>query len=120
MNRRTGGPRWNQRGLPVRTRTRFLVVATLACLVAVGLLARDLSRPPEQQITSRGAVSAIRWYQSTVSLHFGGQCRFTPTCSHYAIAVIQRHGILRGGWRAAKRIARCGPWTPVGTQDPPD
>lgn len=50
---------------------------------------------------------------------FGIQCRFTPTCSHYADAVVARHGALVGSWLTVKRLARCGPWTPMGTADPP-
>jgi putative membrane protein insertion efficiency factor len=104
----------------VRIRTRLLVAATLLCLVVAVPLAYDLSRPPGRQLTSHAAVSAIRWYQVSWSGHLGVRCRFTPTCSDYAIVVIQRHGFLRGGWRAAKHLARCGPWTPIGTVDLPD
>lgn len=48
----------------------------------------------------------------------GVNCRFTPTCSHYGADAIRHHGALGGGWRAAWRILRCGPWTPKGTNDP--
>ncbi len=48
-----------------------------------------------------------------------GQCRFSPTCSSYAEVVIREHGALKGGWLTAKRLLRCGPWTPEGTEDPP-
>ena len=37
-------------------------------------------------------------------------CRFQPSCSAYAIQAIEKHGALKGGWLAAKRIARCHPW----------
>jgi putative membrane protein insertion efficiency factor len=40
----------------------------------------------------------------------GGGCRFTPTCSAYAIEAVKRHGPVRGGWLALKRIAKCHPW----------
>jgi uncharacterized protein len=99
-------------------RRRTLLTASV-CLLLTTLLAADVSRPPARQVTSRAAISAIQWYQSSVSPRLGGQCRFTPTCSAYAKAVIERHGALRGGWMAAKRIARCGPWTRAGTNDPP-
>jgi putative membrane protein insertion efficiency factor len=74
------------------------------------------------QSSAAVAVSTIRVYQRTASpllSHFGGRCRFRPTCSRYAEAVIQKQGLLKGGWRATKRIARCGPWTPAGTVDEP-
>ena len=48
-----------------------------------------------------------------------GQCRFSPTCSSYAEVVVREHGALIGGWLTAKRLIRCGPWTPAGTEDPP-
>jgi uncharacterized protein len=103
----------------VKSRTRVLVAATLLGVAGAGLLARDLSQPPARQLTARAALSAIRWYQARWSGHLGIQCRFTPTCSRYAVVVIERHGALRGGWLAARRLARCGPWTPMGTVDEP-
>lgn len=38
------------------------------------------------------------------------QCRFLPTCSEYAYVAVVRHGWMRGGWMAVRRVARCGPW----------
>ena len=52
----------------------------------------------------------IRLWQLTLSAVLPPSCRFTPSCSHYAITAIERHGPLRGGWLAARRIARCHPW----------
>lgn len=37
-------------------------------------------------------------------------CRYTPTCSHYSVEALQTHGLFKGGWLAAKRIASCNPW----------
>jgi uncharacterized protein len=88
--------------------------------VAGGLLGCDLSRPPDRQVSTRAAVAAIRWYQTTLSPRLGAQCRFKPTCSEYALTVIRRHGAVRGGWLTVKRLVRCGPWTPKGTIDPPE
>jgi uncharacterized protein len=68
------------------------------------------------------ALGAIHVYQrrlAPLAEAAGVRCRLTPTCSHYAEAVIARDGLFRGGFKAAGRIARCGPWTPAGTQDPP-
>jgi hypothetical protein len=104
----------------VSIRIRPLVAASLLCAVASGLLGCDLSRSPDRQVTARAAVSAIRWYQATLSRRLGASCRFTPSCSEYALAVIRRHGAARGGWLTAKRLVRCGPWTAKGTVDPPD
>ena len=96
----------------------------LAGVVAVSLLllVLDLQQPPDQQWSTRAAVSAIHVYQVTLSpwyARIGVQCRFTPSCSHYGEACIRRFGAVRGGWMAMKRVLRCGPWTPMGTADPP-
>ena len=88
-------------------------------LIAIVL---DLRRPPSNQLSTRAAVGAIHTYQATLSPLYerlGVRCRFTPTCSHYGEAVVGRYGVIRGGWMAAKRVLRCGPWTPAGTVDPP-
>lgn len=52
----------------------------------------------------------IRAYQVTLSPFLGSHCRFTPTCSQYAMEAIERHGALRGSWLALRRIARCHPF----------
>ena len=70
---------------------------------------------------------AMRWlllrligvYQLLLSPFFGRQCRFYPTCSVYAREAIETHGSLRGSWLAVKRIVRCGPWHPGGTDPVP-
>ena len=68
------------------------------------------------------ALTGIHAYQRTLSpvaARVGIRCRFAPTCSRYAEIVIARDGIVRGGWKAVKRVARCGPWTATGTSDAP-
>jgi putative membrane protein insertion efficiency factor len=61
-------------------------------------------------------IFAIRVYRWTISpaqaFLFGpaGGCRFTPTCSQYAMDAIRAQGAIAGGWLAAKRICRCHPW----------
>lgn len=62
----------------------------------------------------RFVVAIIRAYQYVLSPWWGQQCRFTPTCSHYAIEAVERHGVLTGSWLATRRILRCHPWTPGG------
>lgn|GEM_PF-1425621 len=56
----------------------------------------------------------IRAYQVVLSPLLGQSCRFTPTCSAYALEALDRHGLLRGGWLAAWRILRCHPWGGMG------
>ena len=52
----------------------------------------------------------IRFYQGAISPMFPAVCRYTPTCSQYAIEAIRKHGPLRGSWLALRRILRCHPW----------
>lgn len=56
----------------------------------------------------------IRLYQMTVSKLLPPSCRFTPSCSHYGYEAVRRHGALKGGWLAVKRVARCHPLNPGG------
>ena len=68
------------------------------------------------------AIASIHGYQRALApaaARIGLRCRFTPTCSRYAEAVIMREGVVRGGLKALTRIARCGPWTAFGTRDEP-
>ncbi|PHQ29541.1 membrane protein insertion efficiency factor YidD [Leeuwenhoekiella nanhaiensis] len=52
----------------------------------------------------------IRLYQRLLSPLLPPSCRYTPTCSHYSVEAIQKHGPIKGFWLAAKRIASCNPW----------
>ncbi len=47
-------------------------------------------------------------------------CRFYPSCSHYALEAVEKHGILRGGWLALKRILKCQPFHPGGYDPVPE
>jgi len=58
----------------------------------------------------RALMGLIRVYQSTIGPALPPACRYQPTCSHYAYSALERHGVLRGSWLAAKRLARCQPW----------
>lgn len=59
-------------------------------------------------------IGLIKVYRITLSGWLGGQCRFYPTCSHYAEDAIKSHGAVRGSAMATWRIARCGPFTDGG------
>ncbi len=52
----------------------------------------------------------ILFYRASISPLFPPCCRFTPTCSQYALEAIRKHGPVRGGLLAIKRICRCHPW----------
>jgi hypothetical protein len=86
-------------------------------LVAVAL---DLRRPSANQWSTAAALGSIHLYQATLSpvyAKLGVRCRFTPTCSHYGEEAVRKYGAVRGGYLAAKRVLRCGPWTSMGTVD---
>jgi putative membrane protein insertion efficiency factor len=51
----------------------------------------------------------IRVYQYTLAWLLGGHCRFTPSCSHYALEAIEKHGFIKGWCLAVWRILRCQP-----------
>jgi putative membrane protein insertion efficiency factor len=91
-------------------RTLLLVAAALSTVAALAIGGRSL------------ALAGIAGYRQTlapVAEALGARCRFEPTCSRYAEAVIARDGVLGGGWKAVRRVARCHPWTPPGTRDDP-
>lgn len=52
----------------------------------------------------------IRFYQKCISPLTPPTCRFTPTCSQYAVEALRKHGPLKGLWLAVRRIFRCHPW----------
>ncbi|CAN5264545.1 membrane protein insertion efficiency factor YidD [soil metagenome] len=52
----------------------------------------------------------IRVYQKVISPWLGPSCRYTPTCSQYAVEAFNKYGALKGFWLAVKRIGRCHPW----------
>ncbi|MGB8193332.1 MAG: membrane protein insertion efficiency factor YidD [Chitinophagaceae bacterium] len=62
------------------------------------------------QILSLPFIWLIKLYQWGLSPLIGPKCRFTPTCSHYAVDALKKHGLFKGFWLAVKRIARCHPW----------
>lgn len=62
----------------------------------------------------------FRGYQLFISPLLPPSCRYTPTCSQYAIEAVSRHGALRGGWLALKRIGSCHPWGGCGHDPVPD
>lgn len=76
---------------------------------------RALSRFPRQAVAG-----LIKIYQKLVSPSMAPNCRFQPTCSAYALEAVQAHGVIRGGWLAAKRIGKCHPLHPGGYDPVPD
>lgn len=62
----------------------------------------------------------IGFYRLFISPLMAPSCRHAPTCSEYAAEAVRRHGGLRGGWLALKRILRCHPWGTSGYDPVPD
>lgn len=62
------------------------------------------------RVATRALVAFVRGYRWLLSPWWGGQCRFHPTCSLYAIEALERHGAARGSWLTLKRLLRCHPW----------
>ena len=65
-------------------------------------------------------IALIKLYRYAISPYLAPSCRYTPTCSSYAIEAVQRFGILRGSWLAIRRIGRCHPWHEAGYDPVPD
>ena len=69
----------------------------------------------------RFLLMCIRFYRRNISPHKGGPCcRYSPTCSQYAITAIERYGALKGGLMAAWRVLRCNPFSKGGYDPVPD
>jgi uncharacterized protein len=56
-------------------------------------------------------LAALRFYKLAVSPMLPPACRYTPTCSEYALEAVEQYGVLRGGWLATKRLLGCHPWS---------
>lgn len=62
----------------------------------------------------------IRGYQLFLSPLMGNNCRFYPSCSHYALEALDKHGALKGAWLGFRRITRCHPWNKGGLDPVPE
>jgi putative membrane protein insertion efficiency factor len=69
---------------------------------------------------ARVLIALLGAYRLLLSPWLGGQCRFEPTCSRYAIDAIERHGAAAGSYLAARRLLRCHPWCSGGFDPVPE
>lgn len=68
---------------------------------------------------ARVLIALVRGYRLLLSPWLGSACRFTPTCSHYALVALERHGAAAGSYLTLSRLARCHPWCAGGIDDVP-
>jgi putative membrane protein insertion efficiency factor len=71
-------------------------------------------------VAKRAVLVVLRAYQMAVSPMLPPACRFEPTCSRYASEAVEVHGVVRGGWLAIRRVARCHPWSNSGFDPVPN
>ena len=67
-----------------------------------------------KSLLARPLIWLVRGYQLGISPMLPPSCRFHPSCSHYAIEALQRHGPIKGLWLSLRRVGRCNPWHPGG------
>jgi uncharacterized protein len=68
----------------------------------------------QPSVAARVLVTPIRFYQRFIGPLIPPSCRFTPSCSEYAVQALRAHGAVRGVWLTVRRLLRCAPWHPGG------
>ena len=63
-----------------------------------------------KNLPMKGMIVMLRFYKREISPMLPPCCRYTPTCSEYAMQAVEKYGAVKGGWLAAKRILRCHPF----------
>ena len=63
-------------------------------------------------------LTLLRFYRWQISPLYPPSCRFSPTCSTYAVEAIEKYGAAKGGWLALRRLLRCHPFHRGGYYDP--
>jgi len=78
-----------------------------------------MTPPSLRAVVATPAIALIRAYQLVLSPMRPPTCRFYPSCSAYALTALERFGLIRGSWLAARRLLRCHPWNPGGVDHVP-
>ena len=94
--------------------SRRLFVAVVLLLALYDAVRNLVTRRRGRSTLARILLRVIRAYQRWISPVRPPACRFTPSCSAYAVTAVERFGAVRGGWLATRRLLRCGPWHPGG------
>jgi uncharacterized protein len=84
-----------------------------------GVLKKDEVKVNMDRLIEKIIVLIIKLYQSSIRPFTGGQCRFVPSCSEYAIEAVRQFGAIKGLYITVKRVLRCHPFGPKGF-NPPD
>lgn len=82
-------------------------------------MASLLGLPRKHLVLTTVLVALVRAYQRCVSPIFPASCRYTPSCSEYAVQALTRHGLVRGVFYATARVLRCHPWSEGGENPVP-
>jgi putative membrane protein insertion efficiency factor len=84
------------------------------------LFGADAMRPPQNQVSVRLFVASVAGYHLYIHPATSRfiRCRYTPTCSEYAVEVVRKYGIAKGGWMSMNRVLSCRPSVKMGTSDP--
>ena len=82
--------------------------------MSAGAVTRTLARLPRYAV-----MAVIKVYQLTISPLLGPTCKYYPSCSHYGLEAVRRHGAVVGTVLAAWRILRCNPWSNGGVDEVP-
>ncbi|MGY3792721.1 membrane protein insertion efficiency factor YidD [Aquimarina sp. 433] len=73
-----------------------------------------------RKILTAPFIGLIKFYQNFISPLTPATCRYQPTCSHYSVEALRKHGLIKGGKLAIKRIFSCHPWGGSGYDPVPD
>ncbi|MFK5879967.1 MAG: membrane protein insertion efficiency factor YidD [Flavobacteriaceae bacterium] len=65
-------------------------------------------------------IMLVRFYQVAISPYTPASCRYSPSCSHYTVEALKKHGVFYGGWLSIKRIFSCHPWSKGGYDPVPE
>jgi len=89
-------------------------------LIMAMLFVADAMRLPPHQVSVRVFEASVVGYHRFIHPLTGRfiRCRYTPTCSRYAVQAVCKYGIAKGGWMGLRRIESCRPSVPLGTVDP--